>query len=305
MYDIPLLGGYDYIMVPNRSPRPNVSTSSGIFNPALPKLLRRSHLDAILVHGYSNLSHWLAYMTAAATGLPYLLRGESIPDREGMRRSKLAVKRALIGTLVRSAAACLAIGEENRKFYRSYGADDGRIFFAPYSVDTDHFREGGAIGRARRTEMIEALGLDPDLPLVLFAAKLLPRKRPLDVVAAMEQLDQRANLVIIGDGPLRTDIDGMASTRPWMRTLGFINQTEIGRWYGAADLFVLPSDHEPWGLAVNEAMAAGAVPVVSDSVGCAADLVEGVGWVHRTGDVTSLAAALGEGFHPGALRSRR
>jgi glycosyltransferase involved in cell wall biosynthesis len=91
-----------------------------------------------------------------------------------------------------------------------------------------------------------------------------------------------------------------------MRTLGFVNQREIAEWYGAADLFVLPSDREPWGLAVNEAMAAGAVPIVSDTVGCAPDLVAGeVGWVYPTGDIGALARAFAKGCQPGALTQRR
>jgi glycosyltransferase involved in cell wall biosynthesis len=64
---------------------------------------------------------------------------------------------------------------------------------------------------------------------------------------AMDQLEHPANLVVIGDGPLRPDMDKLASGRPWMRTLGFVNQVEIAEWYGVADLFVLPSEIEPWG----------------------------------------------------------
>jgi glycosyltransferase involved in cell wall biosynthesis len=140
----------------------------------------------------------------------------------------------------------------------------------------------------------------------LFAAKLQPWKRPADVVMAMDQLEHPANLVVIGDGPLRPEIEELASRRPWMRTLGFVNQREIAEWYGAADLFVLPSDREPWGLAVNEAMAAGAVPIVSNTVGCAPDLVTpDVGWAYAAGDVGALARALAGGCRPGALTERR
>jgi glycosyltransferase involved in cell wall biosynthesis len=203
-------------------------------------------------------------------------------------------------------APALSIGKENREFYRLYGAEPGRIFFAPYSVDTERFSVAGAVGRVHRTSMLESLGLEPELPLVLFAAKLQSWKRPIDVVMAMDQLEHPASLIVIGDGPLRPDMERLASERRWMRTLGFVNQGEIGEWYLAADLFVLPSDREPWGLAVNEAMAAGAVPIVSDTVGCAPDLVTPeVGWVHATGDIDALARAIAEGCQPGALTERR
>ena len=88
--------------------------------------------------------------------------------------------------------------------------------------------------------------------------------------------------------------------------IGFVNQGEIAKWYGAADLFVLPSEREPWGLAVNEAMAAGAVPIVSDAVGCASDLVtQDVGWVYAAGDIGALSRAIAEGCQPGVLAERR
>jgi len=154
--------------------------------------------------------------------------------------------------------------------------------------------------------MLESLGLQSEIPLVLFAAKLQPWKGPIDVVIAMDQLEYSANLIVIGDGPLRPQIQQLASERPWMRMLGFVNQSKIAEWYGAADMFVLPSYREPWGLAVNEAMAAGAVPIVSDTVGCAPDLVtRDVGWVHATGDINALARAIAAGCQPGVLTERR
>jgi glycosyltransferase involved in cell wall biosynthesis len=304
-YDVPLLDGYEYRLVTNCSPKAAVGTPWRVFNPSLPTLIRRSRVDALLVHGYNTISHWLAYATAVGSRIPYLLRGESRLDQGSARGPKMMAKRTLIRPLVRNASACLAIGAENLRFYRSYGAQPDQIFFAPYSVDTDRFSAAGAIGRARRIDMLESLGLEPDIPLVLFAAKLQPWKRPADVVMAMDQLEHPASLVVIGDGPLRPDIEELAAGRPWMRTLGFVNQREIAEWYGAADLFVLPSDREPWGLAVNEAMAAGAIPIVSDTVGCAPDLVTpDVGWVFATGDVGALARALAGGCQPGALERR-
>ena len=76
--------------------------------------------------------------------------------------------------------------------------------------------------------------------------------------------------------------------------LGFINQSELPRLYAASDVFVLPSEYEPWGLAVNEAMSASLPVVVSREVGCVADLVqEGVnGATPAAGNIEGLARAL-------------
>jgi glycosyltransferase involved in cell wall biosynthesis len=79
-----------------------------------------------------------------------------------------------------------------------------------------------------------------------------------------------------------------------VRFAGFRNQSELPRFFQMAAVFVLPSEQEPWGLVVNEAMACGCAVVVSDAVGCQPDLVtDGVeGCVFPSGDVAALGHAL-------------
>ena len=88
---------------------------------------------------------------------------------------------------------------------------------------------------------------------------------------------------------------------------GFVNQSELPALYAASDVFVLPSEHEPWGLAVNEAMCAGLPVVVSREVGCVADLVrDGVnGYTPAAGDIEGLARALRRLIEDEGLRQRQ
>jgi glycosyltransferase involved in cell wall biosynthesis len=76
--------------------------------------------------------------------------------------------------------------------------------------------------------------------------------------------------------------------------LGFLNQSQLASVYCAADLFVLPSLFEPFGLVVNEAMLCGLPVAVSDRVGARFDLVrpDENGYVFRAGDVEALATIL-------------
>jgi glycosyltransferase involved in cell wall biosynthesis len=87
---------------------------------------------------------------------------------------------------------------------------------------------------------------------------------------------------------------------------GFANQSILPRIYGAADVFVLPSENEPWGLAVNEAMCAGLPIVASAEIGCAPDLIRtGVnGQTFAGGDVEALADALYPILADGEIRRR-
>ncbi len=291
-FDTDLLGGFDHRYLPNRSPWPSVSTPAGLMNPALLSTLRPTRFDAVLVHGHAHVSTWMSFLAARSSGLPYMLRGESHALGKDVPRAKRIAKHLLLDPVVQGAAACLAIGSHNADFYRSHGAADYRIVPSPYCVDNAFFAKRGRDGRSIRPMLLSAIGLNPRLPTVLFAAKLVPRKRPFDLVMAHRSMRQPANLVVIGDGQLAASLAEAAGDER-VRLTGFKNQHELGLWYGAADVFVLPSSHETWGLAVNEAMAAGTVPVVSDAVGCAPDLVEATGGrTFPVGDTKRLAEVL-------------
>jgi glycosyltransferase involved in cell wall biosynthesis len=103
-------------------------------------------------------------------------------------------------------------------------------------------------------------------------------------------------LIFVGEGSERARLEAAVAERRWhsVRFAGFQNQSELPAYYATADVFVLVSENEPWGLVLNEAMSAGTAVIAGDSVGAAVDLVEdGInGYVVRTGDVEMLADRL-------------
>jgi glycosyltransferase involved in cell wall biosynthesis len=84
--------------------------------------------------------------------------------------------------------------------------------------------------------------------------------------------------------------------------LGFRNQAELPRLYAMGDLFVLPSEDEPWGLVINEAMCSGLPIVASERVGAAADLIQPGynGFRFPPGDIPALTQALRLALQDGA-----
>lgn len=277
-WDVDLLGGYHHRFLRRGLGRNPVRS--------LHRWIRG--LDVLVIHGHAQPAMMAAAALAIATGCPYLMRGEAHPvgDATGWRR---VARDAIAGQMVRRAAACLPIGSLNRDFYRRFGAR--RQFLAPYSVDHERFAAGATAAATDRARQLRDLGLPADRPVAVFAGKLTTRKRPLDLVAAIRALEGRLSLVMLGDGELRAAVESAARGLP-IACIGFVNQSDLPRYYGLGDMFVLPSAAEPWGLVVNEGMAAGLLPVVSDRVGCAADLVAGLGEVFPAGDVPALAASL-------------
>jgi glycosyltransferase involved in cell wall biosynthesis len=85
-----------------------------------------------------------------------------------------------------------------------------------------------------------------------------------------------ASLVLVGDGPQRKEIQSMASHTPYADDIyfpGLKATSELPKYYAFASAFVLASTREPWGLVVNEAMAASLPVIVSRRCGCVEDLV--------------------------------
>jgi len=280
-WDIDLLGGYRSTALTRR---PLAGKAAWLVSAS--RWLRRQ--DVVVLHGHSNPEMLLAAAACRLLRVPYLLRGDSQAESSaaGPRR---AVRHLVARTVVGNAAGALSIGERNAAFYRRYG----RIpqYPAPYSVDTERFRLMADAARAERTERLASLGLDAGRPTVIFSGKLIEQKRPFDLARAIERSGGELNLLLLGDGPLRQALRAYERRLP-VRCLGFINQAELPSWYAAGDILALPSGREPWGLVVNEGMACGLIPVVSDAVGCGPDLVAGIGEVFPAGDVSALAHAL-------------
>jgi len=136
----------------------------------------------------------------------------------------------------------------------------------------------------------------------LFVGRLVPRKRPLDVVAAFRLASDIApdtTLTIVGDGPLRATVEAaIADLGDRVRMTHRLEGAALSAVFSAADILVVPSEREVWGLVVNEGLYAGLYVIATDQVGSAFDLLRpGIGAIVPTADVSSLAAAMKAAVH--------
>jgi glycosyltransferase involved in cell wall biosynthesis len=258
--------------------------------------------DALWVHGYASINSLQAILAANALGIPVLLRAESwLADRVRSSRT-LALKSAFFKLLGKGIAAVLPIGTQNAAYWTHYFGSSVPQFLMPYAVNNEYFARLAADAAPREQELRAELGLAPNRPVILFASKLQQRKHAdhllqayNDFIAAFAPEDQ-PYLVIVGDGEQRAQLEAHTTQRmlPNVRFAGFRNQSELPRFFQLADVFVLPSRHEPWGLIVNEAMASGCPVIVSSDVGCHTDLItDGIeGCVYPVGNIAALTEAL-------------
>jgi glycosyltransferase involved in cell wall biosynthesis len=133
--------------------------------------------------------------------------------------------------------------------------------------------------------------------VALFVGKLIPRKRPQDLIQALAAGARDVVAVLVGAGPMEAALRRQAAAlgvADRVRFAGLVPYDRLPDAYAAADVVAVTSSHEPWGLVVGEAMACGRPVVASDRVGAAGDLIEpGItGFTYPCGDAAGLAHLL-------------
>ena len=308
-WDTPLLEGYCSEFLRPWRDNGGVSATSPISRGLLRRLSGNgAHpaFDALWIHGYASVNSLQAILAANALGIPVLLRAESwLADRE-RSPSKLLAKAAFLRLLGEGIAAVLPIGSHNAAYWGHYFGGSVPQFPMPYAVDNGFFARQAAAATPLLPLLRRELALDEGRAVILFASKLQPRKHAGHLIEAYRQFvasqpsRDRPYLVVVGDGEERSRLEALCRDLDLadVRFAGFRNQSELPGFFALADVFVLPSRHEPWGLIVNEAMSAGCAVIVSSDVGAAVDLVrDGIeGFVYPVGDIAALAGALHRTF---------
>jgi glycosyltransferase involved in cell wall biosynthesis len=295
-WDIPMLDGYQWTHIPNRGS--GAESFFGLHNPGLWKLIREAKFDAILCYvGYVRSTFWISLFAAKRSRTAFLFGTDAytLAPRSG-RAWKRIVKRILWPFLFRCADQVIVPSSATYELMRTLGLPKSRVTLTPYVVDNDWWMSESA--NVNRAAIRASWGALPGDMVILYCAKLQPWKRPFDLLQAfIEARLPKAILVFAGEGSLRTELEAEAAAfgiRSRVRFLGFVNQSQLPAVYKSADIMVLPSEYEPFGLVVNEAMCSGCPVITSDRVGAAYDLVVHgrTGFVYPCGDIAALTRVL-------------
>ncbi|WP_339909332.1 glycosyltransferase [Symmachiella dynata] len=272
------------------------ASASTYWNSDIVNRLRAGQFEAIIIGGYNHVTMWAAMRFAKRQGIPFFLMCESHLKKE--RQSwKRWVKRPVVQWVVKHAAGGFPTGTLAGRYLESYGAQPSTLAHVPNAPDVEMIAAKTSDLRSRRNHLRREHGLD-DGPVALFVGRLIPMKRVDLLIRAFQAapVSQSADLVIVGDGPMRSELEAMVADlglTSRVHFVGFAQPSQVVEWYSLADLFVLPSS-EPWGVVVLEALAAGLPVIVTDQVGCHPDVVNSplVGDIVPAGRIEELTAAL-------------
>ena len=295
-WDIPLTQGYQWQQLENKSANPNLFGFSGVDCPGVYQALKALSPDAIIITGWHSKLLFQALWAAKRLGVKTIMRGESNAKKPRPWYISLAHR-----LLLTRFHAFLAIGQSNRRFFLNNGVAPEGIFSAPYFIENQRFindasSDAAASDAAASDAAKPTRQLPSDYFCFVYAGKLILKKNVQELLSAFAlsyQVNQRIQMLIIGDGELRDELEAYANKhRLPVSFFGFVNQKALPKTYSLGDCFVLGSDYdETWGLVVNEAMACGLPAIVSNRAGSSDDLIiEGkTGYVYQYGAPQELS----------------
>ena len=284
---------FSYQVLP--SWRRRVGKYNALLNRGVGRALAEAAPDVILCGGYNYIASWQSLTWARGRGIPYFLWSES--NAMELRRGH-AVVEFLKSEFLRRCTGFVVPGRSAEEYLRSRRLNDDRIFIAPNAVDNDLF--SGAAAEARQNAAARREELFLPARYFLFAGRLVREKGVFELLSAYAELEasmrQQIGLVFVGDGGSRQQLEqAAASIFPGViKFAGFAQRDQLPSYYGLAEMLILPTYTDTWGLVVNEAMACALPVILSRAAGCAIDLVKENwnGLLVAPRDVSSLTLAM-------------
>lgn len=275
------------------------------FNPGLLWALRKRYdaysvasLDAVTL-----LQFLQVYAVAKLRGAPFFLVDEFINTLYYRKKKRLAyaVNRALRRLLYPRIDAFVLWNKAGAEWAKTLGARVDRIFYGPQVLPKawQHFWPS-----EKERERLADVHRGAERT-ILFVGRLIELKGAHVLLRAFKLLKgEDLRLVIVGNGPWESRLRQLAGDDSRVVFRGYLDGEEKRAEFGKADIFVLPSLHEPWGLVVNEALAWGLPIIATEAVGSRDYLVRSNGYVIPPNDSDALLQALQRLLDDSALRKQ-
>ena len=259
------------------------------FCPTSVKLLSKEKFDCIIVGDYYSPTGMLAIEYMRLRRIPFILStdGGMIKENSGL---KYRLKRHFIG----SAFGWLSTGKMTTEYLVHYGADREKTAIYPFTSLRKSDILTAPLTKEEKKTLRQKLGIK-EKKIVISVGQFIYRKGYDVLLNACAGLNEEIGVYIIGGTPTEDYLKMKADLHlERVHFVDFMNKQDLVEYYKAADLFVLPTREDIWGLVINEAMAYGLPVVTTDRCVAGAELVENgiTGQIVPAEDVDQLRAAI-------------
>ncbi|MEX2274163.1 MAG: glycosyltransferase family 4 protein [Actinomycetota bacterium] len=232
-------------------------------SPALVPVVRRTQPNAIVVGGYASPDDWALWAYARSCRLPLTLWFGSTAYSE--RASAQGVAR-LKRRFINGVDSFVTYGSLAAEHLRARGVPASRIVVGCNVGDTPFF--------SSRTEATRADRQPGDPVRFVFVGQLIERKGVSEALQAFESASlDRAELHVVGTGPLRSMVDAAAARGVPIVAHGHLDSQQVAEIYARSDVMLIPSRREVFSIVTSEALASGLFTITSPWNGAAPDLI--------------------------------
>ncbi|MDO4197476.1 MAG: glycosyltransferase family 4 protein [Erysipelotrichaceae bacterium] len=251
-------------------------------------VIKENKDSLIIFDGYGPKTNLLGLLYCKLTGRHSFTNvdGYALGEKESKIRD--IVKKNVISHL---CDYIFCSSESTKKHLISCGAKKDKVYVHNFSSITDERILKKPLSYEDKISLREKLGIDTKGKIVLGVGAFIPRKRFEDLIEAVINCKSECDLYLLGGKPTEEYLK-MIGDRTNFHFIDFVLPNEVDQYYQMADLFVLSSQTDVWGLVLNEALAQGLPSISSDNCIAGKSLIDGNGVVYRTGDIKELTDAI-------------
>lgn len=270
-WDIPLTEGYEHEFLPIAR-RPERLGFLQVDNPSVGAALDRFKPDVVKVFGYAHRTNWRVARWARRKQKPLMIYSDS-NVRSQPPWWKRGVKEAIVRYFYGHVDGALFVGDNNLAYHRHFGMPDERMFPGILPIDREYLLASVGNPSEARYSTRRQIGIPPEAFTIIWCGKFAAHKRPTDFVSAVHAAAKRGLPVwgvVVGEGEQRKEIEMFCQQEGVENVVltGFINQSNLAKYYIAADAVAITSERDAHPLVVTEAASFRLPVIASDRIGC-------------------------------------
>lgn len=266
---------FPYAVLPNRKiefKRKDLFTY--YVNPSVISELKKFNPDVVISAGWDLLSYQAAFFYSKIARKKFILWSGSTRYELSWRRTLAS---PLVRLMVKGSDAYIAYGTRAKEYLIFLGAKPKKIFISWNTTNIEYFRKESENYKKEKKSIKKKLGIKT-AKVILYVGQLIERKGVKYLIEAFRKIkkeDKDVSLLIIGYGLLEKELMHLVKRQKISDVIFFggVKWEETPKYYAIADVLVLPSLEEVWGLVINEAMATGLPVIVTKVAGGSADLI--------------------------------
>lgn len=239
------------------------------FSPGVVRYIHQHRKDHIIIGNPATPTGIIAILYCKLFRIPFILQSEG-----GIPKDGRGLKEKIKYFLMHDAALYLSGMSLKNEYFLAYGADAARVRQYPFTSLFQKDIAESVPTTAEKMELRKQLGIDAER-MVLFVGQFIPRKGVDLLLRATVNLPRGTRVVAVG-GESTEEYKALAEELKLdnVSYVSFADKETVRKYYRAADVFVLPTREDTWGLVINEAMAAGLPVITTTACVAGVELVE-------------------------------